>query len=449
MAQLEFLYTQSQLQDIATTIVQKSLAKGATSAQVELSESISIDVEILNQEIDNFETSHENQLLISVFKGHKKGNIGISSIKNDNLDDVIQQALDIAKYTEEDEANGLLEKEYIVQEMHSDLELYNPYAIDNIELIRQAKELEKIALEQDPRIKASDGSSISLTRYNFVTANSNGLLGGYQTSRYSKYVSLIGENTFGMQTDYWYTSSRAYPELMHNQDLAAKAAQRVLRRLNKGEYASGKPQVIFESSIAKSIIGSLMGALSGGSLYRKLSFLNDSMKTQIMPDWLTISEDPFILKGMASCYFDNEGSQVKPREIIANGVVNGYLLSSYSARKMNLTSTGNAGGNHNIIVSHNFNGDLIKLAQQMQNGIIIIETIGHGLNMVSGDYSVGASGLVVINGVISHFVDNLTIAGNMKNIYQNIIAIANDYENDSVRCGSMLINSGVIQVSSK
>jgi PmbA protein len=449
MAQLEFLYTQAQLQDIAATIIQKALAAGASSAQVELSESISTDVEILSQEIDNFETSHETQLLISVFKGHKKGNIGISAIKQDNLDNVILQALDIAKYTEEDSANGLLESEYIVKELHSDLELYNPYELDNHELIRQAKELELLALEQDQRIKVSDGSSISLTRYNFVTANSNGLLNGYQTSRYSKYVSLIGENSAGMQTDYWHTSSRAYPELMPNQQLAAKAAQRVLRRLNKGEYTSGKPAVIFESSIAKSIIGSLMGALSGGSLYRRLSFLNDSLGTKIMPEWLTINENPFILKGMASCYFDNEGSQVQQRDIIANGAVNGYLLSSYSARKMNLTSTGNAGGNHNIVVSHNFVGELAKLARHMKNGIIIIDTIGHGLNMVSGDYSVGASGLVVINGEISHFVDNLTIAGNMRDIYQNIAAISNDYENSSVCCGSMLINPGVIQVSSK
>ena len=449
MAHLNFIFKQDELQNIADSIIKQALHLGATSAQLELSESISTDITVLNQQIENFETSHENQFLLTVFCGNKKGSIGLSTINLPHLSAVIQQALDIAKYTEEDLANGLLEPQYQARTWPAELELYRPYVLENAQLIHQAKQIEALALAQSSQISASDGASITLTQYNFVTANSNNFNSGYQTSRYSNYFGLIGETADGMQTDYWYSSARDYHDLMPIPQLAATAAGRVLRRLTKGTFSSGKPQVIFESGIAKGIIGSLIGALSGGSLYRRLSFLNDSLGTQVLPAWINISEDPFMVRGLASCYFDNEASQVAPRYIIEHGKVNGYILSSYSARKMHLAPTGNAGGTHNILVSHNFAGDLAALAQEMANGIIIIETIGNGLNMVTGDYSVGASGLVVSAGVISHFVDNLTISGNMREIFNNIALIANDSEPNSVICGSMLINAGTIQVSSK
>lgn len=449
MTQLNFLYTQTELQETAKRIINKAIKFGATSAQVELSESISTDVEVLNQEIDNFETSHENQFLLTVFKGHKKGNVGISSIKFDNLNQVIRQALDIATYTEEDDMNGLLESEYLATPMEHNLELYNPYSIDNQTLISQTKDLEKLATTCQNGIKSSDGAAISLTHYNFVTANSNGFNDGYQTSRFSKYVSLIGENDFGMQTDYWYTSSRDFLDLDSNQHVAKLAQERVLRRLNHGEYISCKPKVIFEAGIAKSIIGSLMGAISGNSLYRKLSFLNDSLDKQVLPNWVNIHENPFIKKGLSSCYFDNEGGKVVEKDIITDGKVASYLLSGYSARKMSMTPTGNAGGNHNLTITNNFSGNIASLAREMNDGIIIIETIGHGLNMVTGDYSVGASGLVVKNSIINEYVDNLTISGNMVDILMNIALISDDYQNGSLLCGSMLINEGIIQVSVK
>lgn len=450
MAELNFQYQSGELQEIADTILKKSIQSGASNAQVELSESISTGVEVLNQEIENFETSQESQLLLTVFKNRQKGHIGISNIQLDNLDETIQKALDIATYTQEDMANGLLESEFIVTKLHDELELYKPYKIDNLKLIKDTKNLESLALQEDARIKAaSDGASTSLTRYNFILANTHGLNHGYQTSRYSKYVSLIGNNAEEMQTDYWYSSKRDYNDLLSNKKLAESAAKRLSRRLNKGSYASGKPQVIFDTNIAKSIIGSLIGALSGGSLYRRLSFLNDSIDQQVLPDWFDLIEDPFIIKGLSSCYFDNEGSQVNKRYIIQNGTVKGYLLSSYTARKMKMVPTGNAGGSHNLMVKGNFSGNLEALASSMYNGIIIIETIGSGLNMVTGDYSVGASGLVVVSGKISHFVDNLTIAGNMREIYKNILQISNDSESDEIMCGSMLIKEGVIQVRAK
>lgn len=448
MTQLNFIYTQAKLQEIADSIIRQSLKLGATSAQVELSESISTDVEVLNQNIDNFETSYENQLLLTVFKGHKKGNVGISSLDNLNLEQTIQQALDIATFTQDDACNGLLEKEFQAQPRKKDLELYNPINLSNERIIQETKELEDIAMNS-ANIKASEGASTTLTHYNFVTANSNGFNDGCMTSRYSKYVSLIGENQTSMQNDYWYSSSRDFNTLDSNQQIALLAQDRLNRRLNITEYSNAKPYVIFETQIAKSIIGSLMGAISGNSLYRKLSFLNDSLNKQVLPSWINISEDPFVKKGLSSCYFDNEGGNVQYKDIIYNGIIKSYLLTGYTARKLGMQPTGNSGGNHNLVVSNNFSGGIKQLAKEAQEGIIIIDTIGHGLNMVTGDYSVGASGLVVKNGVITGFVDNLTISGNMRDIFNGISLIADDYHFGSINCGSMLIDKGIIQVSCK
>jgi len=450
MSQLQFLYSQEQLKTIATEIINRSLQLGASGAQVEISESISTDIEILEQKIENFETSHENQILLTVYNGKQKGHLGISNIEINNLDTLINQALDIAKYTQPDQANGILDKRFLANNDTEDLDLYHPYVIDNASLIAEAMEIESLALGQNKLITASDGSSISLTTYNFVTANSNGFNQDYKTSRYSNSVSIIGNTKKnGMQTDYWYSSARSYTDLLKADRLAQIAAKRLLNRLNAGSFKAQTCRVIFESNIAKSIIGSLISALSGSALYRKLSFLNDSLGTVILPTWLSIEENPFILRGLSSCYFDNEGGRVHKRKIINEGKVEGYLLSAYSARKMGLSPTGNAGGAHNLLVSSNFSGNLEELAREMRNGLIITETIGHGLNSVTGDYSVGASGLVVIDGNISHFADNLTISGNMRDIFKNIIYIANDSTPGSINCGSMLIEQGWLQIAAK
>ncbi len=449
MTKLQFIYQQSQLSDYANDIINRAIKLGASQAQVELSESISTDIEVLDQKIENFETSHESQMLLTVYLGQQKGHIGISNIDTKNLDTIIKQALEIAKYTQADPANGILEKQFLTKKLPTDLQLYMPHNENNDTLISTVMDIEQKALSSDKRITASDGASVSLTSYNFVTANSNDFNLGYQTSRYSNSVSLIGNTKNGMQTDYWYSSSRNYTKLLTSAELANHAANRLLRRLNKGEFKQSTCKVIFESTIAKSIIGALIAALSGNSQYRKLSFLNDSLGNKVLPEWLSIEEDPFIPEGLSSCYFDNEGGQVYQRKLVDNGLVSGYLLSAYSARKLNMQPTGNAGGAHNLKVTSNFNGDLIALAREMHSGLIIIETIGHGLNSVTGDYSVGASGLVVIDGKISHFTDNLTISGNMRDIYNNILCIANDSSPGSLLCGSMLIESNCLQITGK
>ena len=445
MKQLEFEYNKEKLATIANEILDIAKNQGATEAQIELSENISKGVDVLHSKTENFATSYDAQLVLSVFIGKNKGNVGITTIKPTNLPQIVAHAIDIAKYTQADAANGIADKEHLCQQIHTDLGLYNPCIINNQDLINKAINIEEIALKYDSQITNSDGASISLSNYNFLMANSNGFCNGYQTTRYGASVSILGgKNNDEMQTDYWHTSSRDFSTLLSNEKLAQKAAQRLLRRLNKGTIQSGKYSVIFESPIAKSLIASYLNAVSGGSLYRKLSFLTNSLDTQVFPEWFNMYEDPFKQNGLSSCYFDNEGINVTPRNLVTNGVVNGYLLSSYTARKLKMQPTGHAGGSHNIAVSSNFDGDLSALAKQMGTGLIIIETIGNGVNLVTGDYSVGASGLWVDSGNIQHFVDNITIAGNLREMFKQIKLIGSDSEISSLSCGSMLIDGVTI-----
>lgn len=441
MSQLEFSHTQDNLKKFATEILNRATDLGATSAGVEINESIETGVEVLNGGIESVETSYDSSITLSVYVGQNRGNIGISQVPPADLDTIINQALDIAKYTQADPHNGIANKEDLCTSFSENLQLYNEADINNPQIIQQALELENIGLNIDKHITASNGSSISLGKYNFVIANTNGLNLGYITTRYSKSLSLIGNTKHGMQTDYWYSNARDYADLDSNFDLASNTVFRVQRRLNSGRIKGGNYTVIFESVIAKSLIGNFLSAISGSNLYRRLSFLNDCLNTKVFPGWLSITEDPFIVKGSSSCYFDNEGVTVHRRNLVTNGIVNGYILSSYTARKLSMKTTGNSGGNHNIQVGSNFNGGIDAMSTKLDRGLIVIETIGHGVNIVTGDYSVGASGLWVENGEIQFFVEGLTIAGNLKDIYKNIAYIGNDHVKGSIQCGSILVEN--------
>ncbi len=444
MKQLNFEHNKDQLAKIADEILSIAKQQGTTEAQVELSENISRSVDVLNSQLENFVSSYDTQLVLSVFIGKKKGHVGITTINTTNLSQIVGHAIDIAKYTQEDSANGLADKALLCQELHADLGLYIPSQVMNQDLITKANAIESYAMNFDSRITSSDGASVSLSSYNFLMANSNGFSNGYKTTRYGASVSVIGENNGEMQTDYWHTSNRDFSSLMDDKLLGERSANRLIRRLNKGTIKSGKYSVIFESPIAKSLIGSYLNAISGGSLYRKLSFLTDSLNTQVFPTWFNMTEDPFEYGGLSSCYFDNEGVQVIKRDLVCDGLVNGYLLSSYTARKLGVCTTGNAGGSHTIRVASNFNGDVLKLAVEMGNGLIVIDTIGQGVNIVTGDYSVGASALLVENGEVKYFVDNLTISGNLSKMFKRIQLIANDSEPSSLHCGSMLIGDVMV-----
>jgi PmbA protein len=440
MSTLDFEYSQEQLSNIAQQILDRSLQLGATSSTIEINEAIATNVDILNSKIENFETSYDRTLGLSVYLGNKRGSIGITTISLNNIDAIIKQALDIAKYTQEDLANGIADKEFICHKIDKDLQLYHPIDIATDDLINRAKNIEQLGLLIDKKISSSDGSSISLAKYNFVIASTNGLNLGYKTTRFDSSLSLIGNTNDGMQTDYWYSSARKFTDLKTDEEIAKTTAMRVLRRLNKGSINGGTYPVIFESPIAKSIIGNFLGAISGSNQFRKLSFLTDTLNKQVFPNWLSIIDDPFIIKGLSSCYFDNEGVKVNKKYLVNNGIVENYILSCYTARKLNMKPTGNAGGSHNIYVTHNTTDTLDILIKKMDKGLLVIETIGHGLDMVTGDYSVGASGLWVENGIVQYFVDNLTISGNLKEIFKNIIYINNEYQDSSIACGSMLVD---------
>lgn len=445
---MDFELATDELKNKASLILDRAVALGATSALVEINEGIETGVDILKDEIENFETSYNSSLNLSIYIGKNKGSVGISNTNMGNVDSIVQHAIDLAKYTQADPDSGIASSDDICQSFDENLGLYNPINLSNEELINTTREIERIALNTDSKITNSNGSSSSYSKYNFVIASTNGLNQGYKTTRFYSSISLIGENKdHGMQTDYWSSNSRDFHDLLNVKDLATIAVSRTTRRLSTGpKINSGIYPIIFEASIAKSLIGSFLGSINGSNLYRNLSFLNNSINTQVFPQWLDIIEDPFIYKGLSSCYFDNEGVNVIKRNLVASGIVTGYQLNSYSARKLKMKTTGNSGGNHNISVTTNFAGDSLELAKQLKNGLIIIDTIGHGLNMVTGDYSVGASGLWIENGIPQYFVDNLTIAGNLKDIYQKIQYIGNDHNHGSIKCGSMLIDS--MQVSS-
>jgi PmbA protein len=444
MDKINFTYTQDFLKNYCDEIINKAIQYGASSCKVEINEIISQDIAILNQSIENFETSYGCSMSIVVFVGNKKGVSAITSLAKSNVDSTILHAIDIAKYTEDDDANGLPEKKFLANNNiinKIDLELYHINTKNNYEIIDNIKELEELSINGNNKVFVSDGASFHSSYYNFRLASSNGFNSGYFTSRYNKGISLIAKTSHGMQTDYCYSNKRNYNKLDNNIQLANQIHNKLTRRLNKSTIKTGTYNVIFESDIAKSIINNFFAAINGNNIFRNLSFLNNSIHKQIFPQWLTIIENPFEKEGLGSCFFDNEGVIVSKKEIVTNGILNTYLLNSYTAKKLQLNVTGNSGGTHNINISHNFDGNINNLAKELFNGLIIIETIGHGVNIVTGDYSVGASGLLVKNGIIGEFVENFTLSGNLKNIFNNIKYIANDYIHSSLNCGSMLVEN--------
>ncbi len=434
-------YNQQKLQVIADRFLNRSISLGASDAVIEINEVVAKDVNILNNDIDTFELSHEFALSLSTYIGNKVSNITITNI-NQNIDEIINKSLAITNSMQEDVAHALpeltdlyLSKEPIID----NLQLHNSVSLANTELIEYAKQIEGAALDKNLK---SDGVSVNLSEGVFLIANTRGLSGSYYTSRYSSSISLIAQHqeSNSMQTDYWYSANRNFKNLITTTELALTAKNRVLRRMNKGEITSGTYPVIFEHTIARQIISSFLNAISGKSVYRKLSFLHDKLNTNIFPSNISIIDDPFVVTGLGSCYFDSEGVSVKPNNLITDGMLNSYLLSSYTARKLNMQTTGNCGGAHNVIVKNTQTGGMHALLKQLNNGVVIIETIGHGINNVTGDFSLGASGLLVTNGEITGFIDNFTIAGNLLELYKNIIAVSDDYHNSSILCGSMLVD---------
>ncbi len=430
---------QDALKQISEDALNLAKQAGASDAAVDVSFGTGQSVSVRKGETENIEYNRDKGISITVFFGHKKGYASSSDFSSKAIQDTVAAACNIAKFTAEDTFCGLADAGLMAKDV-VDLDLYHPWHASVEEALEVAKRCESAALNVDKaRIKNSEGASVSTSEGLFVYANTHGFVGGYSSSRHSISCSVIAEQDGAMQRDYWYTNARDANDMRSAESVGKLAGERTVRRLGAKPIKTGQYPVLFEAALSSSLISSLVGAISGGNLYRKSSFLLDSLGKQVSSSLLNIEELPHIEKGIASSPFDNEGVATQPRMLVENGVLQGYMLSSYSARKLGMQTTGNAGGAHNLVVQHTKQtfADLLTL---MGTGLLVTELLGHGLNMVTGDYSRGAAGFWVENGVITHAVEEITIASNLKEMLNQIIAIGNDaLVPSSKQTGSILI----------
>ncbi len=440
MSEPRFSYSLAQLQEMSADVLRRAKDAGATAAEAEISLGFGQNVSVRMGETETIEYNRDKGVSVTVYFGQQKGHASTSDLSPQAIQDTVSAACNIARYTAKDEFCGLADADLMAKDI-PDLDLYHPWALSVDDAISLAKECEASARGVDKRITNSEGASVSTYEGMFAYANSHGFNGGYATSRQGMSCSVIAEEADSMQRDYWYTTARSAKDLDSAAAVGRLAGERTVRRLGSKRIKTAQVPVLFEASLASGLISHLISAISGGSLYRKSTFLLDSLGKQVMSSHITIEEQPHLLKGLASSPFDNEGVATKPRTLIKEGVLNGYMLSSYSARKLGMQSTGNAGGNHNLIISHG-DLDLNGLLKMMGTGLLVTELLGHGINMVTGDYSRGAAGFWVENGVIVHPVEEITIAGNLQTMLKQIVAVGNDVlVQGSKQVGSILIEN--------
>ena len=427
------------LRDAVSFAIDTAQKAGAT-AEVGVTKVSGLSVSTRLQEIENVEFTNDGALGISVYLGQQKGNASTSDLSEEAIKNTVEAALAIAKYTSPDDCTGLADKELMAFEA-PDLELYHEASVDVEQATKLALEAEKAALEYDAKIVNSNGASFNSHTGVRVYGNTHGMLQSYLSSRYSLSCSVIGGELDQLENDYEYTVSREFDALSSVDWVGQNCAKKVIARLNPQKLSTREVPVIFLNDVATGLISHLTGAISGGSLYRKSSFLLDHLGKQVLPDWFQISERPHLLRRLASTPFDSEGVRTQNLEIIQDGVLQTYLLTSYSGRKMGMQSTGHAGGIHNWLVKPNLTGGLTALLRQMGTGLLVTDVMGQGVNIVTGDYSRGAAGFWVENGEIQYPVAEITIAGQLQDMLKNIIAVSDDIEHRSnIQTGSILLN---------
>ena len=427
------------LRDAVSFAIETAQKAGAT-AEVGVTKVSGLSVSTRLQEIENVEFTNDGALGISVYLGQQKGNASTSDLSEEAIKNTVEAALAIAKYTSPDDCTGLADKELMAFEA-PDLELYHEASVDVEQATKLALEAEKSALEYDAKIVNSNGASFNSHTGVRVYGNTHGMLQSYLSSRYSLSCSVIGGELDQLENDYEYTVSREFEALSSPDWVGQNCAKKVIARLNPQKLTTREVPVIFLNDVATGLISHLTGAISGGSLYRKSSFLLDHLGKQVLPDWFQISERPHLLKRLASTPFDSEGVRTQDLEIIQDGILQTYLLTSYSGRKMGMQSTGHAGGIHNWLVKPNLTGGLTALLRQMGTGLLVTDVMGQGVNIVTGDYSRGAAGFWVENGEIQYPVAEITIAGQLKDMLKNIVAVADDVEHRSnIQTGSILLD---------
>ena len=445
-----FAYATEQFQQHVEDALALAKSLGASDAAVEISEGVGLSVSVRKGESENVERNRDKAMGIAVYIGQRRGNATTSDFSRAALEQTVRAAHDIARFTAEDTAAGLPDSDDLATGAVAlrDLDLFHPWAVDAEAAMQIALRCEAAAFAVDKRITNSEGAGVSAQQSHFYLGSTRGFRGGYASSRHSLSVAPIasrpGRNGDDMQRDAWYTSMRSASEMAAPESVGRYAAERALSRLKSRKIKTCEVPVLFESSLAAGLLGAYVQATSGGALYRKSSFLLDSLGTEVLPAHIDIAEDPHVPRGKGSSPFDDEGVASKAREVVRGGTVQGYFLSSYSARKLGMHTTGHSGGSHNLTLTSRRTaaGDnLDAMVRKMGRGLLVIELMGQGVNYVTGDYSRGAAGFWVEGGQIQYPVHEITIAGNLRAMLRGIVAVGADaYTMGSKTIGSVLID---------
>ncbi|MFZ3287081.1 MAG: metalloprotease PmbA [Telluria sp.] len=442
-----FIHTQDQLKTLARDVLAFAREQGGTDAAVEISEGSGLSVSVRRGKIETIEQNKDKGMGVTVYVGQKRGSASTSDFSPQALRATVDAAYNIARFTAEDECAGLADADML--EMNPrDLRLCYPWMISTEEAVELAQRAENAAFEVDPRVTNSEGANVHVQQSHFVTANSRGFVGGYPFSRHTLSVAPIAGKGARMQRDDWYSSVRDPNQMAKPEAIGRYAAERALARLNARKLDTRSCPVLFEAPLAAGLLGAFVQATSGGALYRKSSFLLDSLGKAVFPSHVQIVEDPHLIGGVGSAPFDEEGVRTLRRDVVKDGVVQGYFLSTYSARKLGMQTTGNAGGSHNLSLTSGKTrrgDDFAGMLKKMGTGLLVTELMGQGTNYLTGDYSRGASGYWVENGVIQYPVEEITIAGNMRDMFQQIVAVGNDVlTRGNKQTGSILIEKMVV-----
>jgi PmbA protein len=434
-----FSRSADQLKEIAKDALDYAVKRGASAAESEVSEGTGQTVTVRQGKVETIEYNRDKGMGVTVYIGQQRGHASTTDFSPQAVRDTVDAALSIARFTAADECAGLADPDGLARDI-PDLDLWHPWGLPVERAIELAKSCEEAGFAVDKRLTNSEGATVSTQGSHFIYGNTLGFLAGYPGSRHGLWCALVAGKNDEMQRDDWYETSRDPGALPDPASVGRRAGERAVRRLGARKIATTQAPVLFEATIASSLLGHFVSAVSGGNLYRKSSFLLDSAGKQVFAPFAIISEQPHIKSGLASAPFDEEGVATRAREVVKDGVVQGYFLGSYSARKLGLRTTGNAGGNHNLEL-RDTGTDFTGLLKAMGSGLLVTELMGHGINSVTGDYSRGAAGFWVENGEITYPVQEITIAGNLKDMFRGISAVGNDVvRRGSRNCGSILID---------
>jgi PmbA protein len=436
-----FSHSLETLQEFAHEVLAHARKSGASDCEVDVSEGFGQSVTVRRDEVETIEYNRDKGIGVTVYLGQQKGHAGTSDFSPAALRETVDAALSIARFTAADPCAGLPDAALLAtrEEGFADLDLYHPWLLSVEDSIDLARRCEQAAFAVSPQVSNSEGATVSTQEGQFVSANSLGFIGGYPTSRHHLACSLIAGKDENMQRDDWYSTSRDAQQMASPEAIGDYAARRALARLGARKIKTCKVPVLFEAPLAASLLGNFTHLTSGGSLYRKTSFLVDSLGQRVFSKKVRISERPHLRGGMASGFFDSDGVATRDREVVVDGVLQGYFLSAYTARKLGMQTTGNAGGCHNLIV-HPGKRDFRGLLKKMGRGLLVTELLGQGVNYVNGDYSRGAAGYWVEHGEIVHAVEEVTIAGNLRDMFRNLAAVGNDVlVRGSKQVGSLLV----------